>query len=280
MKVYDAIKVELEGFDVMQAFPSNEIRFLNPFILLHHGHTYYNGGGKQEDFGVPPHPHRGFVPVTIILKGALHHRDSLGNSSVISAGGVQWTSSGKGLIHSERPSKELVKSGGELELIQLWINLPAKYKMIEPEYFAWENSEIPKFNDENIIVSVICGKYKTLNGVAKSIYKLDLLLAEIKENTTSKLTIDNTKDTYIYVISGNLKINKKQLEKNKLLVLNNYNVLEIETTLDSKILVMSGNDNGENVAAIGPFVMNTIGDAKRSFIDYSNGYFGVLKEEF
>jgi redox-sensitive bicupin YhaK (pirin superfamily) len=280
MRVYDAIKAELDGFDVMQAFPNNDIRFLNPFILLHHGHTYYNGGGNQKDFGVPPHPHRGFVPVTIILKGSLHHRDSLGNSSVISAGGVQWTSSGKGLIHSERPSIELVKNGGELELIQLWLNLPAKDKMIEPEYFAWESDEIPKIIDDKFIISIICGNYKNIKGVASSRYELDLLLIEINKNNFTKISLDSSKDTYIYIISGNLTINDTQLSKNKLIVMGKINELDIKVNEDTQLLVMSGNDNGENVAAVGPFVMNTIGDAKRSFIDYANGDFGVLREEF
>lgn len=280
MKVYDAVKADLDGFDVMQAFPNNEIRFLNPFVLLHHGHTYYEGGGRQEEFGVPPHPHRGFVPVTIILKGSLHHRDSLGNSSIISTGGVQWTSSGSGLIHSERPSKELIENGGELELIQLWVNLPAENKMDKPFYKAWESNEIPKVKENDYSISVISGLYGNTKGVAESKFDIDLLLVEINENSNIKLNLDKEKDSYIYIISGNLSINSKSLKKNKIVLLGKVSEIELDVINDTKLLIMSGNDNGENVAAVGPFVMNTIGDAKRSFIDYSNGEFGILKEEF
>lgn len=280
MKIYNAIKADMDSFDIMQAFPNNEIKFLNPFVLLHHGHTYFEGGEKPENLGVPPHPHRGFVPVSIILKGDLHHRDSLGNSSIIKAGGVQWTSSASGLIHSERPSKELAENGGELELIQLWVNLPAEDKMKEPEYLAWEENEIPKYISNGSIVSVISGSYEDKIGVAKSKFDIDLLLVEIQDNEEFELKLDINKDSYLYIISGNMKINEQTLTKNKLAVLGKVDSVKINVLNNTKILVMSGNDNGENVAAMGPFVMNSIGEAKRAFIDYSQGAFGQLIEKF
>lgn len=278
MKIYNAVKAEVEGFDIKQAFPNDEIRFLNPFILLHHGKNYHPGGDKQENLGVPPHPHRGFVPVTIVLKGAIHHRDSLGNSSVIHEGGVQWTESASGLLHSERPSKEIAENGGELEILQLWVNLPAKDKMGEPKYFAWESSEISVYEENNLKVKVISGKYKDVKGVANSKYYIDLLLVEFSGNST--LELDDTLDSYIYVVNGSVEINGQNVNQHQTVVLNKIKNLNIETSSEAKLLIMCGNDNGEFVAAAGSFVMNTVGDSKRAFIDYSQGKFGELKEEF
>ncbi len=280
MKIYNAVKANMDSFEIMQAFPNNEINFLNPFVLLHHAHNYFEGGEKPENLGVPPHPHRGFVPVSIILKGALHHRDSLGNSSIINAGGVQWTSSGSGLVHSERPTKELSENGGELELIQLWVNLPKEDKMNDPEYLAWEDNEIPKYISNGTKISIISGKYEDKIGVAKSKFDIDLLLVEIKDNEEFELKLDENKDTYIYIIAGNLIMNEQTLTKNKLVVLDKVSSVSISVLNNAKLLVMSGNDNGEHVAAMGPFVMNSIGEAKKAFLDYNQGLFGELIEKF
>lgn len=278
IKVVNSVRADVEGFDVKQAFPNNEIRFLNPFILLHHAKNFHKGGERQEDLGVPPHPHRGFTPVSIILQGSLHHRDSLGNSSVIHEGGVQWTESASGLVHSERPSKELAANGGILELIQLWVNLPAKDKMGKPQYFAWEKSEIPRFQDENKSISIISGRYKDTIGVAESKYYIDLLLVEL--NNSSNFEFDSALDTYIYMIEGEISINGARVSTHQTAILGEVSNIEILTNKKSKFLVMSGKDNGEVVAAAGPFVMNTMGDAKRSFLEYGEGKFGQLIEKF
>jgi redox-sensitive bicupin YhaK (pirin superfamily) len=277
MKIYESILADVEGFNVTQAFPNNEIRFLNPFILLHHGKNTHPGGQEQKQLGVPPHPHRGFVPVTIVLKGAIHHRDSLGNSSVIHEGGVQWTESASGLLHSERPSKEIAENGGELEIIQLWVNLPSEHKMGTPAYYAWEKSEIPEIVKEDAKVKIISGQFEDIKGVANSKYYIDLLLVEL--NGKSTLNLNNELDSYLYIIEGNLNLNNEIVNEKHLVVLGNIDQVQIESE-NCKFLVMSGKDNGEFVAAAGPFVMNTVGDTKRAFIDYSQSKFGTLIEDF
>lgn len=277
MKIYESILADVEGFNVTQAFPNNEIRFLNPFILLHHGKNSHPGGQDQKQLGVPPHPHRGFVPVTIVLKGAIHHRDSLGNSSVIHEGGVQWTESASGLLHSERPSKEIAENGGELEIIQLWVNLPSEHKMGQPAYYAWEKSEIPEILKEDATIKLISGKYEENQGIANSKYYIDLLLVDL--NGKSTLNLNSELDSYLYITEGDLKINNKIVKEKQLVVLGKVDELIVDSS-KCKFLVMSGNDNGEFVAAAGPFVMNTVGDTKRAFIDYSQGKFGTLIEEF
>ena len=118
-----------------QPLPSNEIDYLDPFILLHHGHIIFDEHTNLSHAGVGPHPHRGFSPVTFVFKGGSNHRDSRGNNNVIYAGGAQWMNAGMGVIHSERPPADIHEIGGRQEIIQLWINTPAKHKMDQPEYF-------------------------------------------------------------------------------------------------------------------------------------------------
>jgi len=135
--------VNMGGIEVRQPLPTKRLDMLDPFLLLHHHKTRIKRGKKQDEVGVGPHPHRGFVPVTFVLEGEVHHRDSLGNDSIVTKHGTQWTESGNGIIHSERPSQAFLDRGGDYEIIQLWVNTPAEMKLNPPVYQAvdFETSE-------------------------------------------------------------------------------------------------------------------------------------------
>ena len=110
------------GIYLQQALPNANIQQIDPFILIHHGALPVKKGKGQSESGVGPHPHRGFSPVTFVFKGGVQHQDSLGNNEIVTKGGTQWINAGKGIIHSERPTKEMVEQGGENEIIQFWVN--------------------------------------------------------------------------------------------------------------------------------------------------------------
>src|SRR5678809_1493277 len=122
------------GLPIRQPIPSTELDQVDPFLLLHHAEVRMPMHTPVEKAGVGPHPHRGFSPVTFIFKGGVHHRDSRGNDNVVYAGGTQWMNAGMGIIHSERPPADIFERGGILEIIQLWINTPARNKMDQPSY--------------------------------------------------------------------------------------------------------------------------------------------------
>ena len=125
--------VNMGPIQLRQPIPAQDIEMVDPFILLHH-YGPYQIDEKNNPFDLGPHPHRGFEPITFLIQGEQLHRDSLGHESVVRSGDVQWTTAGRGIIHSEGPTKEFVQKGGTLEGIQLWLNLPAEKKMIQPNY--------------------------------------------------------------------------------------------------------------------------------------------------
>ena len=131
--IYSADKVDMGGILLDQPLPNGRLDSVDPFLLIHHWSDQLPGGQKQKDLGVGPHPHRGFSPVTLIFQGSLRHRDSFGNDEIVEAPGAQWMHSGKGIVHSERPSESLAEGGGPFEIIQFWVNSPAESKKKVPQ---------------------------------------------------------------------------------------------------------------------------------------------------
>jgi redox-sensitive bicupin YhaK (pirin superfamily) len=150
--------VNMGPIKLRQPLPTGGIENVDPFLLLHH-YGPYAISEFSNPFDLGPHPHRGFEPITLLFKGEQLHRDSLGNEMVVKAGGVQWTTAGRGIIHAEAPTKEFVKKGGDLEGIQLWLNLPAKDKMMTPNYQHLEENQIPKLfsEDKKVQLNIIAG---------------------------------------------------------------------------------------------------------------------------
>jgi redox-sensitive bicupin YhaK (pirin superfamily) len=163
-KIIPASWVQMGGHPLRQPLPNNYVENIGPLLLIHHHQSIIKEGSKQNEVGVGPHPHTGFAPVTFIYKGNVNHRDSRGNNSVVEAGGIQWMNSGMGIVHSERPSVEFAANGGEREIIQIWINSPAKFKKNQPEYFAINKEEIKVMSFENLEIKVTVGNYQNLIG--------------------------------------------------------------------------------------------------------------------
>ncbi|HJN06182.1 MAG TPA: pirin family protein, partial [Bacteroidales bacterium] len=163
-RVIGAPKVNMGGIILDQPLPVRGVEQIDPFLLVHHWKHTHRGGQHQRDLGVGPHPHRGFAPVTFIFNGGVHHQDSRGNNSIVEAGGTQWMNSGMGIVHSERPTKEIAENGGEFEIIQLWVNAPAKNKMDPPSYQSLTKEDTPSVmsDDDKIEISIVAGEF---NGI-------------------------------------------------------------------------------------------------------------------
>lgn len=278
-----ADKVNMDGIILDQPLPSAGLGQQDPFLLIHHWNQNLTGNRKQQELGVGPHPHRGFSPVTVIYKGALHHRDSLGNNSIVSSGGVQWMNAGKGITHSERPSKQLAEEGGVFEVIQFWINVPAQYKMKPAEYIPLTEDEIPAIalNDSGCQLHLIAGEY---NGIKSNLNTYSpLLIGNIftKENSDFDLDIPAGYNVYLYQLDGKTEINGKKIGDKTIVSFDSTEgLIQVKSLDSSRILLLAGKPIGEKITTYGPFVMNNTTEIMEAIRDAQQGKMGVLIEEF
>ena len=275
--------IEMEGMSVRQPFPTLKMQQLDPFLLLHHADNILAPDIRPEHAGVGPHPHRGFSPVTFIFTGGVHHRDSRGNDSVVYAGGVQWMNAGMGLMHSERPPVNIQEIGGRQEIIQLWINTPAKYKMDQPEYFSLPEDRLPKFvtPDGRVSMSVIAGELMGKKGVVPTKSPVNAATMEIIKGSKIEIPIPLDHNAFLYVLSGEINIGGYGLTEalNAAIFANDGEGIGVEAREDARMLLMSGLPLNEKVVSHGPFVMNTETQILEAMRDYQKGKMGFLIED-
>ena len=274
-------KVNMGGHIIDQPLPSPQLDSLDPFLLIHHWHNHLPGNQKPQEEGVGPHPHCGFSPVTFIFKGAIEHRDSLGNRAIVENGGTQWMFSGKGITHSERFPKKLVEVGGELEFIQFWVNAPAKDKGKPPFYKPISMEETPLVKETNSKIWVVSGTYKETNGVAPTYSPQLLLRGEIEKDGIVEIPIPSTYNTILYVLEGGLEVNNEKLLTKDMGVFNHDgDKIQITATAHTRYIILSGEPINEPVATYGPFVMNNQTELMEALRNAQMGKMGVLIETF
>jgi hypothetical protein len=278
-----AYDIDMGGIPLKQALPTNNVEQVDPFLLLHHAEFSYTGDAPALHQGIGPHPHRGFSPVTFVVDGEVHHRDSWGNNQVAKKGEVQWMHAGRGIIHSERPSQKLSEANGKQEIIQLWINTPAAKKMQEPLYQYLQESSIPVFvSDDNLVKNkLVAGKYNELRGKIKTESELLIIWSNAENGGTQTYIVPELLNTMLYVIRGNLRISGygKVEEKSLVVFDNSGNTVEISAVSDAQFLLLAGVPINEKVVQQGPFVMNTTTQILEAMRDYRMGKMGILIEE-
>lgn len=276
--------IDMDGIPVRQPLPSVHVPAVDPFLLLHHHTGHIEPGTRPQEAGVGPHPHRGFSPVTFVIQGDVHHRDSRGNSSVVKAGGVQWMDAAMGIMHSERPSKEFAAKGGDQEIVQLWVNTPHKFKMDQPDYQAIQDEDIPKIQLENNpgTISVIAGNYAGKRGPAKTKSELIILRADMQAGSVHEFIIPDIYNLIIYVLEGKIEIEKYATVEglNMLVFKNDGDTVKIKGIEDTKFIVLAGVPLNEHVEKYGPFVMSSQTEILQAMRDYQMGKMGILIEEF
>ena len=273
--------VNMGQIRLRQPIPTLGIENVDPFILLHH-YGPYAISEFNNPFDLGPHPHRGFEPITLLFKGEQFHRDSLGNEMVVKAGGVQWTTAGHGIIHAEAPTKEFVKKGGELEGIQLWLNLPAKDKMMMPNYQHLEDKQIPKLfsEDKKVQLNIIAGKHKQESGLIQTQTDVNVFSAKATEGGKMEIEISEKHQSLIYLLEGEILVNNSEtLEKgkNQMITFNqDGSTVVFEAIKESVILILSGEPIKEKISQHGPFVMNTETEILEAMRDFQDGKMGHL----
>lgn len=275
--------VDMGGMPIRQPLPTQQVQQIDPFLLLHHADIKAPKHVDPDDAGVGPHPHRGFSPVTFIFKGGVHHRDSRGNDSVIYAGGAQWMNAGMGIIHSERPPQDIQERGGRQEIIQLWINTPAKNKMDQPAYFPLSAEEAPSFASEDGRVHgrVFSGNILGVKGPIPSQAIVNAATLEVKSGGKISIPLPVLHNAFIYLLDGKLTVDGFGLVEKLHLVhfKNDGEGISFEALEDTRVLLMSGEPLNEEVVSYGPFVMNTQTEVMEAMRDYQMGKMGVLIEE-
>ncbi|MDT0643981.1 pirin family protein [Zunongwangia sp. F363] len=260
--------------------PTGSIQMIDPFLFLnHHGPQKYPPNNNGLPFG--PHPHRGMETVTFILDGDIAHKDSGGHKSVIESGGVQWMTAGSGLIHAEVSSEKFKKEGGDLEILQLWINLPAKYKMTEPKYFGFQKDQIPAISlDEGRIKGqVVSGKLEETAGAFNTFTDVNLATLNFEEGAKLELSIPSEHNIFFYVIKGEFEVNGNPVKALNLAEFNNDDEkLVIEARAESILLFGHAKPFDEPVVARGPFVMNSMEEIDQAYSDFQAGKMGKWSE--
>lgn len=272
--VFMAPEVSMGPIRLRQAFPLNGLEQIDPFILLHH--FDFTKGPGEHDFHVPPHPHRGFSPVTFIYEGSVQHTDSLGNDAVINDNEVQWINAARGIIHAEKVGKSFAEKGGRFQGIQLWINTPKIHKMDEPAYQPITHKELVLIKDEGVELRLVSGKLGEKKGPAFS----DVFTAMLRMKSGSKYSINLpvSNNVAFYVLEGELRLNEVRFaSQHQLIIFNNTDgAILLEANSDSKLLLMAGNPLNEPLVTHGPFVMNSQTEILEAMRDYQQGKMGFL----
>ncbi|MCF8276243.1 MAG: pirin family protein [Flavobacteriales bacterium] len=283
-KIIPAQKVNMGGIILDQSLPVHGVEQIDPFLLIHHWANKLPGGEREKDLGVGPHPHRGFSPVTLIFKGAVHHRDSLGTKSVIKAGGAQWMNSGKGIVHSERPPKELAEAGGDFELIQFWANTPADRKMEPAKYQPLTAEKTPWITSEDgkVKAGVVAGETLGKTGPIELMTPMLVMRFEIGKDGKMEVPIPKDFNAIFYLLDGKLEVNGERHAGAKDLVWfkNDGESISFEGLEETRAILLAGEPINEPLATYGPFVMNNQTQIMEALRDYQMGKMGVLIEEF
>jgi redox-sensitive bicupin YhaK (pirin superfamily) len=268
-----------DGFPVRSMLsPENG---LSPFLMLDYaGPARFTPAEKPR--GVEQHPHRGFETVTIVYQGELEHRDSTGNGGKIGPGDVQWMTAASGILHEEFHSKAFTRNGGTLEMVQLWVNLPAKNKKAAPGYQTILNGDIPSVElaDGAGRVRVIAGEYEGQKGPANTFTPIDIWDLKLNRDKTVTLNLPKGRTVALAVLGGTVLVNGEEIARTAQLVSfdDAGGEITLEANNDVTVLVLSGEPINEPVVAHGPFVMNTIGEIKQAMLDYQQGRFGAMEE--
>ena len=278
-----AYDVDMGGVLVRQSLPTVKVNQVDPFLLLHHARFSYTENAPAIHQGLGPHPHRGFTPVSFVIDGEVHHRDSRGNNQIAKKGEVQWMHAGAGIIHSERPSQALANRNGAQEVVQLWINSPSAKKMQEPSYQYVSEADIPSILSEDKRVSnkLIAGKYNGLQGKIRTESELLIIWSKAKSGGTQLFSISEKLNTLLYLIGGKLKITGYgKVEAESLVVFdNNVGQIEVSGNSEAEFLLLAGAALNEKVVQQGPYVMNSETEILEAMRDYQMGKMGILIEE-
>jgi len=267
-----------DGFPVRSLLSYSDGNQFDPFLLLDYAGPHHFDP-TEEKRGVGEHPHRGFETVTIIYQGELEHRDSSGSHGTIGPGDVQWMTAASGVVHEEFHSQRFARNGGTLEMIQLWVNLPAKDKMAPPRYQGLLDAEIPVVSlpDGAGTARVIAGVFQGTQGAAETVTPLNVWDLKLEKPQHTNLDLPEGHTSLVVVQTGDVRINDTSVEAVEVVELGRGGTeLRIDTSAPARLLLLTGEPIAEPVVGRGPFVMNLHGEITQAIDDYQSGRMGHL----
>jgi quercetin 2,3-dioxygenase len=269
-----------DGFRVHNFIPSGprlDMTRMSPFIMLDYNSPWYFSPSATPR-GVGVHPHRGFETVTIAYQGRVAHRDSSGNAGVIGEGDVQWMTAGAGILHEEYHEEEYSRAGGDFQMVQLWVNLPAKDKMTAPKYQSVRRADMSTYTDGGAALTVIAGEYEGIRGKASTFTPVHMYDVRLAAGARLTFSFPAEYNTALLQISGRARINEsEEVPADHLaLMANDGEAFEVTGVSEARLLLLSGEPIMEPIAAHGPFVMNTQEEIAQAFLDFRNGRFGRM----
>ncbi|MBK7116025.1 MAG: pirin family protein [Proteobacteria bacterium] len=268
-----------DGFPVRSLFSYNGLgRELSPFLMLDHAApTAFEPAARPR--GVGQHPHRGFETVTIVYQGEVEHKDSTGSGGRIGPGDVQWMTAGGGIIHEEFHSHEFTRRGGTIEMVQLWVNLPAKDKMTPPRYQTLVDAQIPAVPLPQSAgrVRVIAGEFAGARGPASTFTPMDVWDVRLVNGGETKFAAHEGHTLALVVLHGTVRVNGTSASEGQLVHLERAgSEVRIEAQIDSTLVWLEGQPIAEPIVGYGPFVMNTEGEIRQAIEDFNSGRFGRI----
>ncbi|MDP5280425.1 pirin family protein [Sphingomonas sp. DG1-23] len=276
LSVHPAYRDDIGDLVTRRPVPGPGVDTVGAFLFLnHHGPQTYKPGNRGLPFG--PHPHRGFETVTFILEGELAHTDSAGHESVIRAGGVQWMTAGRGIVHAEVSPADFRRDGGRLEILQLWLNLPARLKMTAPRYVGLQADGIPAIRAAGATVHLISGAWQGVRGPIESLTGVFLSWVEMRPGAAVTFEGLGGRDVFLYAARGAIEVMGRQVPQFHLAQLGAGEEVTIAATEPALFLFGHAEPIAEPVVAHGPFVMNSAEEIRQAFADYQAGKFGVAE---
>ena len=282
--IVDSVRtLEGGGFPVRRPFPTKELMQVDPFLLLDHLGPVTWGPG--EGIGAPDHPHRGFETVTYLLSGGFQHKDSAGHAGKLTPGDVQWMTAGSGVVHSELPSDEFMRDGGVMHGFQIWVNLPARDKMMKPRYQEIPRTGVPEAlsADGKVKVRVIAGAALGKGAVIETRTPIYFLHFTIQPGGEVMQEVPAGYNALVYLISGEILLGteRKPVREGQMAMLGDGDLIRIavadEASAPADLLLLAGAPLKEPVARYGPFVMNTREEIEQAFRDYQSGRMGEIQ---
>jgi len=263
-------------FKIKNVLPTRTLKQIDPFLLIHHMQPY--NLKPSDDVRIPPHPHAGFEVMTYLLDGAFFHRDSKGHDQQAQAGDVNWMTSGEGILHSEGPAEALVREGGKVQLLQVWINLPAQQKTLEASFRHYPAASFPVIEQEGLWVKLVLGGLEGKQSPISTHTPMFFYHYKVKAGVQVIVPVKETDTAALYVLSGKVKLLNEEIKTGQLANSeHNGNQLVFTAIEDTELVVLGGEPIKEKVVSYGPFVMNSFSEIQEVIARYEAGKMGVLE---
>lgn len=270
LRLHAAYRDDIADLSTRRPVPGPALNNIGAFLFLnHHGPQVYPPRNRGLPFG--PHPHRGFETVTFILEGNLAHRDSAGHESIIEAGGIQWMTAGAGIVHAELSPEAFKRDGGPLEILQLWVNLPARLKMTPPRYTGVQKDGIPAIAADGVTLNLISGDWAGQAGPVESLTGVFMTTLEVAVGGHIRFDGLNGRDIFCYVARGTANVNGKDVPAFTLCEFGDGDAVEIASDTGATLLFGHAEPIPEPIVSHGPFVMNTVEEIHQAYADYQAG---------